>query len=183
MGESSWSVELNQSLETRDFMASTGHLWSGNLFQVHGEFQRKTTQNPKFALSSSPRIQNLKENDLQKWKEDASCPQSICAFEQIEFNLTQLWTKFYCKEVVRGKYKTWNPSVDPVHGPGPSKYGPGPWTPFMLTGNFLFLCHMFVCVCLGFCFSVLFGRNLALRKRNFCNIKVINIQIFFKCIV
>ena len=44
----------------------TGHLWSGNLFQVHGEFQRKTTQNPKFALSSSPRMQNLKENDLQK---------------------------------------------------------------------------------------------------------------------
>ena len=34
-----------------------------------------------------------------------------------------------------GKYKTWTPgpwtsSVDPVHGPGPSKYGPGPWTPY-----------------------------------------------------
>ena len=29
----------------------------------------------------------------------------------------------YC---VRGKYKTWTPSVDRVHGPGPSKYGPGP---------------------------------------------------------
>ena len=34
-----------------------------------------------------------------------------------------------------GKYKTWTPgpwtpSVDPVHGPGPSKYGPGPWTSF-----------------------------------------------------
>ena len=22
-------------------------------------------------------------------------------------------------------------SMDPIHGPGPSKYGPGPWTPFM----------------------------------------------------
>ena len=37
---------------------------AGNLklvwFQVHNEFQRKTTQNPKLALSSSPRIENLK---------------------------------------------------------------------------------------------------------------------------
>ena len=35
-----------------------------------------------------------------------------------------------------GKYKTWTPgpwtpSMDRVHGRGPSKYGPGPWTPFM----------------------------------------------------
>jgi len=33
-----------------------------------------------------------------------------------------------------GKYRTWTPgpwtpSVGPVHGPGPSKYGPGPWSP------------------------------------------------------
>ena len=38
-----------------------------------------------------------------------------------------------CQNV--GKYKTWTPgpwtpSVDPGHGPGPSKYGPSPWTPF-----------------------------------------------------
>ena len=39
-------------------------------FQVHIEFQRKTkvfcvtTQNPKLAFSSSPRMQNLKENGL-----------------------------------------------------------------------------------------------------------------------
>ena len=39
-----------------------------------------------------------------------------------------------------GKYKTWTPgpwilSVDPVHGPGPSKYGPGPWTRDPWTGS------------------------------------------------
>ena len=38
----------------------------GNLklywFQVRREFQWKTTQNPKFALSSSPRIQKIKDN-------------------------------------------------------------------------------------------------------------------------
>ena len=33
---------------------------------------------------------------------------------------------------LRGKYKTWTPSMDWVHGPGPSKYGPGPWTPYFL---------------------------------------------------
>ena len=40
--------------------------------------------------------------------------------------------------VFSGKYKIWTPgpwspwtlSVDRVHGQGPSKYGPGPWTPF-----------------------------------------------------
>ena len=37
--------------------------------------------------------------------------------------------------VKSGKYKTWTlgpwtPSMDRVHGPGPSKYGPGPWTPY-----------------------------------------------------
>ena len=38
---------------------------AGNLklfwFQVHSELQKKTTQNPKLALSSSPRTQKLKE--------------------------------------------------------------------------------------------------------------------------
>ena len=41
---------------------------AGNLklfsFQVHSEFQRKTTLNTKLALSSLLRIQNLKENGL-----------------------------------------------------------------------------------------------------------------------
>ena len=42
--------------------------------------------------------------------------------------------------MVSRKYKTWTPgpwtpSVDWVHGPGPSKYGPGPWTPFSWTGS------------------------------------------------
>ena len=31
---------------------------------------------------------------------------------------------------MKGKYKTWTPSLDRVHGPGPSKYGPGPWNPY-----------------------------------------------------
>ena len=32
--------------------------------KVHNEFQRNTTQNPKLAFSSSPRIQNLEKNGL-----------------------------------------------------------------------------------------------------------------------
>ena len=43
------------------------------------------------------------------------------------------WQKRYPFKM--GKCKTWtpgpwSPSVEQVHGPGPSKYGPGPWTPF-----------------------------------------------------
>ena len=50
-------------------------------------------------------------------------------------NLADVW-----KEWKEGKYKTWTPgpwtpSVDRVHGPGPSKYGPGPCTPLSWTGS------------------------------------------------
>jgi len=41
---------------------------AGNLklfwFQVHSELQRKTTQNQKLGLASSPRTQNFKEDGL-----------------------------------------------------------------------------------------------------------------------
>ena len=63
-------VELSGKLSKIKFMTSAALLVSsGNernlkghqfCFQVHSEFQRKTTQNPKFALSIFPRIQNVK---------------------------------------------------------------------------------------------------------------------------
>ena len=41
-------------------------------------------------------------------------------------------TIYFSKEEYNGKVQNMDPwSMDPLHGPGPSKYGPGPWTPFM----------------------------------------------------
>ena len=65
-------VERSGKLSKMKFMTAMTLLVSsrneGNLklfwFQVHSELQRKTTQNPKFALSILPRIQNVKENGL-----------------------------------------------------------------------------------------------------------------------
>ena len=42
----------------------------------------------------------------------------------------------FTKHSEKGKYKTiGHGSMDPLRGPGPSKYGPGPWIPFHGAGQ------------------------------------------------
>ena len=59
-------VERSEKLTVMTLLVSSRNAGNFKLFwfQDHSAFQRKTTQNPKLALSNSPKTKKLKENGL-----------------------------------------------------------------------------------------------------------------------